>query len=168
MSVSRRVTMGVGLLVAGSVALAACGSNATTSASSGSGGSASPTLRAQKVGSLGSVLVNSSGMTLYFLKGETAGNIRCTGSCATQWPPLTVAAGVEPTAASGVPGQVGTTQRPDGTLQVTYDGKPLYTFVGDSGAGQASGQGVSNFFAATPAGSSGSGSQSGSSSGYYP
>jgi predicted lipoprotein with Yx(FWY)xxD motif len=169
MNVSRRRILRLAFLVAVSLALAACGSSSTTNSSNGSGGSASPTLRAQKVGSLGMVLVDTSGMTLYFLKGETAANIQCTGSCADQWPPLTIASGVQPTVGDGVTGQVGTVQRPDGTLQVTYDGKPLYTFVGDSGAGQASGQGVSNFFAATAAaGSRGSGSQSGSSSGYYP
>jgi predicted lipoprotein with Yx(FWY)xxD motif len=165
MNVSRRRTLGLALAAAASVLLAACGSNSTTNASSGGGNS--PTLRAQNVGNLGMVLVDTSGMTLYFLKGETAANIQCTGSCATQWPPLTIASGVQPTVGDGVTGQVGTAQRPDGTLQVTYDGKPLYTFVGDSGAGQASGQGVSNFFAVTASGSSGSGSGSGS-SGYYP
>jgi predicted lipoprotein with Yx(FWY)xxD motif len=167
MNISQKRTFALALLVAGSVMLAACGSNSTTNSSSG-GGAAAPTLRAETVGNLGMVLVDSNGMTLYFLKGETASNIQCTGTCATQWPPLTVASGVQPTVGDGVTGQVGTVQRSDGTLQVTYDGKPLYTFVGDSGSGQASGQGVSNFFAATPsAGSSGSGSQSGS-SGYYP
>jgi predicted lipoprotein with Yx(FWY)xxD motif len=166
MNVSRKHIMALSLVVAGSVLFAACGSNSTTNSSSG-GGSASPTLRAQDVGNLGMVLVDPSGMTLYVLKGETAAHIMCTGSCAAQWPPLAIASGVQPTVGSGVTGQVGTVKRPDGTMQVTYDGKPLYTFVGDSGAGQASGQGVANFFAATAAGSSGSGSQSGS-GGYYP
>lgn len=158
--------MAFALVVVGSVLLAACGSNSTTNASSGSG--ASPTIQAQNVGNLGMVLVDSTGMTLYFLKGETAAAIKCTGSCATEWPPLTVTSGVQPTVGSGVPGQVGTVQRPDGSLQVTYDDKPLYTFVGDSGAGQATGQGVANFFAATPAAGSSTGSQSDSSGGYYP
>jgi predicted lipoprotein with Yx(FWY)xxD motif len=167
MNVSRKHILALPLLVAGSVLLAACGSNSTTNTSSGSGSAASPTLRAQNVGNLGMVLVDPSGMTLYVLKGETAAHIMCTGSCAAQWPPLTIASGVQPTVGSGVTGQVGTVKRPDGTLQVTYDGMPLYTFVGDSGAGQASGQGVANFFAATAASSSGSGSQSGS-GGYYP
>jgi predicted lipoprotein with Yx(FWY)xxD motif len=169
MNVSRKPIMAFSLLVAGSVLLAACGSKSTTNASSGSGGPGSPTIRAQEVGNLGTVLVNSTGLTLYFLKGETASDIQCTGSCATEWPPLTVTNGVQPTVASGVPGQVGTVQRPDGSLQVIYDGKPLYTFVGDSGSGQATGQGVANFFAATPTGSSSqSGSQGDSSGGYYP
>jgi predicted lipoprotein with Yx(FWY)xxD motif len=163
-SASRRSILAVAVVVAGSVLLAACGSSSTAN----SGGSASPTLRAQKVGDLGTVLVNSSGLTLYFLKGETAANIMCTGSCASEWPPLTIASGAQPTVGSGVPGQAGTVQRPDGSLQVTYEGKPLYTFAGDSGSGQASGQGVANFFAATPTGSTSSGSQSGSSGGYYP
>jgi hypothetical protein len=56
-----------------------------------------------------------------------------------------------------------------GTVQVTYDGKPLYTYVGDSGPGQATGQGVANFFAATPTASGGTpGAQPGASDGYYP
>jgi predicted lipoprotein with Yx(FWY)xxD motif len=167
MNVFRKPILALTVLVAGSVLLGACASNSTTNSSSGGGGATSPTLRAQKVGNLGTVLVNSGGLTLYFLKGETAAHIQCTGSCATNWPPLTVASGVKPTLASGVSGQVATVQRSDGSLQVTYEGKPLYTFVGDSGPGQATGQGVANFFAATPAGSAGT-SGSGSTGGYYP
>ena len=164
MNVSRKAMLGLAVVVAGSVLLAACGSSSTTNSSSGSGGSASATVQAGKVPTLGTVLVNAKGLTLYFLKGETAGNIMCTGSCATTWPPLTVASGAQPTAGSGVTGQLGTTKRPDGSVQVTYNGKPLYTFDGDSGPGQASGQGVANFFAATPTGSTGN---SGSNGGAY-
>jgi predicted lipoprotein with Yx(FWY)xxD motif len=167
MNAFRKPILALTVVAVGSVLLGACASSSTANSSSGSAGSASPTLRAQKVGSIGSVLVDSSGLTLYFLKGETAANIQCTGSCATNWPPLTVASGVKPTVGSGVSGKAGTVQRPDGSLQVTYDGKPLYTFAGDSGPGDASGQGVANFFAATPTGSTGN-PGSGSSGGYYP
>jgi predicted lipoprotein with Yx(FWY)xxD motif len=146
----------------------ACGSNSTTTSSSGSGSSAAPTVHAQQVADMGSVLVDSKGFTLYVLGGETATSIKCTGSCAANWPPLTIPSGAQPRAGSGVSGMLGTVQRPDGSLQVTYNGMPLYTFVGDSGPGQATGQGVANFSIATATGGStgGSGSSGGYGSGY--
>jgi predicted lipoprotein with Yx(FWY)xxD motif len=133
----------------------------TTTANPGAGDASSPastaaTVEAKSVPGVGMVLVDSNGLTLYYLKGETASSIMCTGGCASAWPPLVVPAGTQPTAGSGVTGQLGTVSRPDGAgLQVTYEGSPLYTFASDS-AGQASGQGVSGFFAMTPAGATGS------------
>src|SRR5207247_10740015 len=105
MNVSRKAMLGLAVVVAGSVLLAACGSSSTTNSSSGSGGSGSATVLARKVPTVGTVLVDAKGLTLYFLKGETAGNIMCTGSCATASPPHTVAAGAQPTAGSGGTGQ---------------------------------------------------------------
>ena len=66
---------------------------------------------------------------------DTATISKCTGSCAAYWPPVTGT----PTAEPGVTGKLGTIKRPDGTVQATYDGHPLYTYVGDSGPGQAHG-----------------------------
>lgn len=162
---AQRTTMLVAGLAVGAVLLAGCASKGTTGTQSGGGSTSSgtPTVRAQNVGTMGMVLVDSSGRTLYYLKGESASSIQCTGSCASNWPPLLIASGTKPTAGAGVSGNLATVKRPDGGIQVTFDGMPLYTFQGDSGPGQASGQGVSNFFVATATGTAVS---SGSTSGY--
>jgi predicted lipoprotein with Yx(FWY)xxD motif len=81
------------------------------------------------------VLTNSKGLTLYWFAPDSSSASRCTGSCAAYWPPVFGKA----TAGAGVTGTLGTITRPDGTTQATYDGHPLYTYVGDSGPGQASG-----------------------------
>ncbi len=157
-----RTTRSAGLLaagIAGALLLAACGGAAKAS----SGGSGSTlTVSSKPVGNFGAVLVNGSGMTLYYLKGETASKITCTGTCASEWPPYLVPAGTTTvTGASGVNGTFATVKRPDGGTQVTFDGHPLYTFVSDKSAGQVTGQGVENFFVATASGMSGAGGSSG-------
>ena len=83
------------------------------------------------------VLVNRSGMTLYSLSAETKGRFICTGSCTSLWHPLVVTGGHKPTGNRSL----GTIRRPDGRTQVTYKGKPLYTFTGDHKRGQANGEG---------------------------
>ena len=104
---------------------------------------------------LGSILVNSSGRTLYLFKADVGATSACSGACATAWPPL-LATG-KPTAGSGLTAsKLGTTTRSDGSQQVTYNGHPLYLFVKDTKAGQTNGQGVTAFgaawFAVSPAG----------------
>lgn len=84
------------------------------------------------------VVTNSSGKTLYWFAPDTSTTSKCTGSCATYWPPVTGPV----TAGSGVTGTLGTITRSDGTTQATYDGHPLYTYVGDTAAGQAKGNGL--------------------------
>jgi predicted lipoprotein with Yx(FWY)xxD motif len=112
----------------------------STAATSGSG-PASVTLA--KVSGLGTVLVNSSGMTLYRYTPDGTGKSVCTGACASIWSPLTVPAGTMPVGGGGLAsGQLGTITRADGTMQVTYKGMPLYTYQGDKHAGQATGQNV--------------------------
>ncbi len=88
----------------------------------------------------GSILVNSSGRTLYQFSADSTGMSACTGTCATHWPPLTVPAGATPKGGPEISGTFATITRADGTSQVTYDGHPLYTFVGDTAAGSTSGQ----------------------------
>jgi predicted lipoprotein with Yx(FWY)xxD motif len=99
-------------------------------------GAASPgaTLKTVKIGGV-SVLTDVKGLTLYWFAPDTATVSKCTGSCAAYWPPVTGT----PTAGPGVTGKLGTIKRSDGSLQATYDGHPLYTYVGDSGPGQARG-----------------------------
>jgi predicted lipoprotein with Yx(FWY)xxD motif len=78
-------------------------------------------------------------MTLYHLSGEQNGKFICTTSaCVGVWHPLTVAAGSTPTGVSAL----ATVKRPDGSVQVTYKGTPLYTFAQDQSPGQANGQGI--------------------------
>jgi predicted lipoprotein with Yx(FWY)xxD motif len=122
--------------------VAACGSSSSTSGSSATAAtnvSAAKTVDV-KTGktSLGTVLVNSKGRTLYHLTAEKNSKFICTGSCTQLWHPLRTAHGSKPT---GTVGSLGTVKRPDGTRQVTYKHEPLYTFAQDSRAGQAKGQG---------------------------
>ena len=96
---------------------------------------------------LGTVLVDGQGLTLYlFVPDKQSGSSSCYGECASAWPPLLLPDGVTtPVAGTGIKSALlGTTHRTDGTVQVTYNKWPLYTWVGDSGPGQASGQGLNN------------------------
>ena len=151
--------------------LSACAKNNSTTPSSGGGGGGgssssggSAQIDSSSVSGVGTVLVDSSGNTLYYLKSEMSGTIKCTGSCASEWPPVLLPSGANSaTAGSGVTGTLGTIKRPDSGTQVTYDKLPLYTFAGDT-AGQATGQGVNDFFAMPVAGPNGSGSTGGTGS----
>jgi predicted lipoprotein with Yx(FWY)xxD motif len=86
------------------------------------------------------LLATRAGRTLYSLSVETHGKFVCTAKsgCTSIWHPLTVAAGVVPKG----PVKLGTVKRPEGTVQVTYRGRPLYTFGGDKKAGQTKGEGI--------------------------
>jgi predicted lipoprotein with Yx(FWY)xxD motif len=81
------------------------------------------------------VVTNAKGFTLYWFASDTPATSKCYGSCAAYWPPVTGAAA----AGSGLPGRVSTIKRTDGSLQLTYNGHPLYTYIGDSAPGQARG-----------------------------
>lgn len=135
--------------------LAACGDDdgGTTAADPAEAGD--DTVNAADGGDLGEILVDSDGNTLYLVDGATSGDVMCTDACLDMWPPLTVPSGDEPTAGEGVDGTLSTFTRDDGTVQVTYDGAPLYNFANDSGPGDISGHGVSDpitWHAVTPDG----------------
>lgn len=102
----------------------------------------------------GSLLVNSSGLTLYHLTSETKGMIKCTGACATLWPPVLVKGGAKPSAGAGLSAaKLGTIRRPGGQTQVTYNGLPLYRYSDDLKPGETASQGLNGFwYAVTPAG----------------
>jgi predicted lipoprotein with Yx(FWY)xxD motif len=90
---------------------------------------------------LGKILVTTQGHALYLFAPDTRGKSTCYGSCATYWPPLL--SGAKPTGGTGVKGSLlGLTVRKDGKHQVTYNGHPLYTYVGDRAAGKTSGEGL--------------------------
>ena len=126
--------------------------SATTAATAAtSSATASTTLATAANAALGkNILVDSAGKTLYTYDKDTAGTSACTGACATTWPPLTIASGSTPKAGSGVTGALATITRSDGAKQITYKGAPLYTYQQDAKAGDASGDGVNSFHAATP------------------
>jgi predicted lipoprotein with Yx(FWY)xxD motif len=138
------------------LAVAACGGGGAATAASppktSSGASATVGVANS---SLGSILVNTSGRTLYLFKADVGGTSACTGACATAWPPLLATS--NPTAGTGLTAsKLATITRSDGNRQVTYDGHPLYLFVKDTKPGQTNGQGVTAFgaawFALTPSG----------------
>ena len=94
--------------------------------------------------SLGKVLVDSKRRTLYLFKKDSRNKSACFGACADNWPPLRVSG--EPKAGRGVrKGLLGTIKRSGGKRQVTYNGHPLYRFVGDQTAGDMNGQRLNAF-----------------------
>jgi predicted lipoprotein with Yx(FWY)xxD motif len=135
------------------LAVAACGGGGTATASpppAPSKATTAPTktatVRVAK-SSLGSILVDATGRTLYLFKADSGTSSACTGACATAWPPL-VAKGT-PTAGTGLPAsKIGTITRPGGNRQVTYNGHPLYLFIKDKKPGPTTGQGITAFGAA--------------------
>ena len=132
--------------VLGAVVLGAAACGASSAATTTTAKAASPALTVSTVdsASLGTILVDQSGLTLYRYTPDGTGKTTCTGACATAWPPL-----VLPTAATHLAGrggvttfELGTITRPGGAKQVTFKGMPLYRFAGDTAAGQTKGQGV--------------------------
>jgi predicted lipoprotein with Yx(FWY)xxD motif len=151
--------LGAGALGAVALTAAACGSGSTTGTGTtqAPGAGATATVSIVPNSKYGKVLVDSSGRTLYHFKLDKNGQSACTGSCASIWPPLTVPAGTTPAPGSGVSG-LGVIMRSDGKDQVTWNGEPLYTYSGDSGAGQFNGEGIQNlWFVASAGGGTGGG-----------
>jgi len=91
-------------------------------------------LAARQIGGV-TVLTNARGLTLYSFAPDTRAKSACYGSCAAYWPPVPGNAAAGP----GVTGSLGTIKRTDGSTQATYDGHPLYTYIGDSGPGKDNG-----------------------------
>src|SRR5262249_28578619 len=129
----------IALLAAG---LAACGgsssSSSSTSAQSAGGGG---TVSTKSISGVGPAPVGPKGDGLYTNNMAGGSKIACTGQCTSIWVPLNAPAGGMPTSSdSSVQAKLGTVKRSDGTSQVTFDGKPLYSFVQDS-PGQVTGNG---------------------------
>jgi predicted lipoprotein with Yx(FWY)xxD motif len=102
------------------------------------------TVKSAKNSALGTtIVVSATGRSLYHYGPENKNAVKCTGSCATTWPPLLIAAGKKPVAGAGLTAsKLGTVKRPDGKTQVTYGGFALYLFSGDAKAGDVNGQGL--------------------------
>jgi predicted lipoprotein with Yx(FWY)xxD motif len=120
---------------AGSGGASGTPSSAATAASSSA--SSGTTLKTAKIGGA-TVLTNAGGFTLYWFAPDTPAKSNCSGSCATLWPPVKGPSAPGP----GITGKLGTITRSDGTAQATYNGHPLYTYVGDTAPGQAKGNGL--------------------------
>jgi predicted lipoprotein with Yx(FWY)xxD motif len=166
----KRMTYAVALLAVLALAVAGCGSDSSSSSSSGgayggksgggsggetstasaetkpaaSGGGADGIVAAAKAGDLGTVLVNSEGLTLYDFHKDKGGTSSCYGACASAWPPL-LTEGNPQAQGAAQRSMLGTTKRQDGTLQVTYNGWPLYTYVADQAPGEANGNDIDQF-----------------------
>jgi predicted lipoprotein with Yx(FWY)xxD motif len=125
------------------------GSSSTAPSSASSSGGAAMVRTASS--SLGQILVDGSGRTLYLFKPDGTGKPTCTGQCSSIWPPETTTGQPQ---ASGVPsGMLGTVTRSDNSMQVTVNGHPLYHFSHDSKPGDVNGQGVQGiWFAVSPCG----------------
>jgi|GEM_PF-655529 len=96
-----------------------------------------------KVGSLGTILVNEKGFTLYTFAPDNRSKVTCTGACATTWPPLVIPPGATVKASGEVKQSLlGSDPDPEGGRVVTYNGWPLYTYVADGSPGMATGQGI--------------------------
>jgi len=136
-----RKIWGAAALAALALTVSACASSGSSSTAAGStpaaAGSGGTSLDVKTIGGQ-QVVTNSQGFTVYWFAPDTSTTSKCTGSCATFWPPVKGPA----SAMSGVTGTLGTITRPDGTTQATYDGHPLYTYSGDTAAGQAKGNGL--------------------------
>jgi predicted lipoprotein with Yx(FWY)xxD motif len=149
-TVARRVSLASAGGIAALALLAACGSgsndNADAQSNTGNGNTAKALVSTQDTGKAGTVLVDSSGKTLYFSEQEKSGKIDCTGACLDFWFPLTTTGKAVPTP-DGVSGKLGTLMRSDdGKRQVTYNGAPLYTFKLDTSAGDMKGNDFSDSF----------------------
>ena len=110
------------------------------------------TLTIVKDAKLGDFLAGEDGNTLYTFTPDAAPNkSTCNGECATNWPPLVLEGDETAVGATGVSGTIATFARDDGSMQVSYNGKPVYYFAGDKAAGDTNGQGLADkWFVAKP------------------
>jgi predicted lipoprotein with Yx(FWY)xxD motif len=139
-------------MVLGSLALvsASCGSTRGRSAAAPPAVGASKPVSADTgtvavaSSSLGDVLVDAQGRTVYLFGADTGTKSACSGACALSWPPL-VASGTPTVGNGAATSLVATATRTDGAQQVVYNGRPLYLFAGDQKAGDTNGQGVNAF-----------------------
>jgi predicted lipoprotein with Yx(FWY)xxD motif len=141
-------------VAAAALAFAVAGCGGGSSSSSSSTTAKQPTSATKRAASsttidvrksdLGTMLTDNSGRTLYLFEKDKGNASTCNGSCASAWPPLTTSGA--PKAGAGVKASaLGTTKRADGSAEVTYNGHPLYYYVGDSGPGSTTGQGLDQF-----------------------
>jgi predicted lipoprotein with Yx(FWY)xxD motif len=135
--------VGLAAVLAAALLIAACGDNDQDASSAAEDAAAALVEPART--DLGEILADADGRTLYAFLQDTENTSNCEGECAQLWPPLTVDGPLD--GASGPDeSQFGTTARPDGTLQLTLDGRPLYRYAGDKAAGDTNGQGFKDIW----------------------
>ena len=148
---TRTMTVGAAIVLLAGCATPGGGASTSASASADEGGETVTVATAET--DAGTSLVGADGMTLYIFTNDTDGTSTCYEECAAAWPPFEVEAGATLEAGDGVTGELATTERDDGTTQVTYEGMPLYYYASDSEAGDATGEAVGEvWFIASPEG----------------
>jgi predicted lipoprotein with Yx(FWY)xxD motif len=150
----RRISSLFVLTAALAAVLAGCGGSSKSSSSapastpspassSTTSSSSAVTVSSANVSGLGEILVNSQGHTLYIFEPDKHARVTCVSTCAQLWPPLKLTTGQKATASGGVNSALlSSLPNPEGGSVATYAGWPLYTYVSDSAAGQATGQGI--------------------------
>lgn len=136
------------LLLLGAVVVASISCGGTQSTASNSPAASPPVIVVDVVGKTvkgqtEDVLTNTSAMTLYYLTSDTATAVKCSGQCATFWPPLLLQSG-DPGAGVTLPKQLTTSTTTNGR-QVLYDGHPLYVFSKDATSSDTKGEGINAF-----------------------
>jgi len=154
-----RRTFPITIVLLLAMVVAACGSSTSSGSSSNptpaattptSSNALIKTATATVKGKSETILTNAQGKTLYYFTPDTSTASACTSSCAQNWPPLLATGSGTPTSATTLPGKLGMQTTANGN-QVEYKGHLLYTFSGDSGAGQTNGEGLfGKWFVATP------------------
>lgn len=122
--------------------------SASPTATAGSTGALIHTATATIKGTSETILTNAQGMTLYYRTSDTSTSV-CSGGCASFWPPLLASGSSTPTSSSSLPGKLSVVTDANGS-QVTYNGHPLYTFSGDTAAGQTKGEGLMGVWFVVP------------------
>ena len=154
-----RIAMMVGVPLL-AVATAACGGSSSASSTGSGGGTGTTTAGSGDTlavadTSLGSVLVDGDGMTVYLLTADSPDTSSCAAQCLGDWPAVAPATGT-PKLGPGVVAKVGQTTTPDGTKILTAGGWPLYTFIQDQAPGDVTGEGVQSYggvwYAVSPSG----------------
>jgi predicted lipoprotein with Yx(FWY)xxD motif len=137
---NRRPWMLLALPAGAAAAALVVGCSSPGTSSGGSSGHAASAAGSVKTANIGgaTVLTNSKGFTLYSFAPDTPTTSKCNGSCITYWPPVKGPVSAGP----GVTGKLATIKRSDGSVQATYNGHPLYTYVADAAPGQAKGNGL--------------------------
>ncbi len=152
----RRRGAGLAVLVAAVLLLAACGDDGGTktqagsSTTTGDGGTTTTTgataaaapVSTTSNPTLGEILVDSKGLTVYVFDSDKNGTIACVGACTSAWPPVVLEAGAALPTTGALAADLSTVARPDGAQQVAYKGRPVYRFSGDAKPGDIKGDGV--------------------------
>lgn len=123
--------------------LAGCGSSGSSTSSAGGTATSSGAPLKVATAAAGTFLETGAGKALYVFAADSPGHSTCTGDCLAYWP-ADPAPNTVPARVPGVTATLGAITRPDGSKQLTVDGWPVYTYVGDSGPGMTTGQGLSN------------------------